>query len=233
VIPKIVHLTAPTKNLSWEERRMSRRLKSVLNDWYYALWDDRENDQLVANCFPHFLEQYRSIRRGVVRADIARCMYLYIHGGFYFDTDYKLLAPIGNEILTHSCVLPISRGGLDDLSTFRLGNAVMGSVAGHPFWADFLDDLFSNRSLATLPEDQIEKTTGPEGLTHFFVTNRDRYRDVHLAPRPLFHPRLTKGNFSYEKYTGTIGAHLCWGSWRTKHVLRFARNICMRKITAL
>ena len=233
MIPKLIHQTAPTRNLSWEERRMSSRMKSILKGWEYAFWDDSDNDRLVAQYFPQFIERYRQIERGVVRADLARCMYLYIHGGFYFDTDYKILAPIGDDILAQTCVLPISRGSIDDISSLRLGNAVMGSAPRHPFWQDFLDDLFSSGSLGNLTEDKIEKTTGPEGLTGFFVQNRDRYADVSLPVREIFHPMLTAANFSYEISDKTVGAHLCWGSWRTKHIRRLARNICTRKITAL
>jgi mannosyltransferase OCH1-like enzyme len=233
MIPKIIHQTAPTKHLSWEERRMSARMRSILKDWEYALWDDFDNDRLVAQYFPQFVEPYRGIERGVVRADIARCMYLYVHGGFYFDTDYKILAPIGDDILANSCVLPISRGSVDQLSSLRLGNAVMGSSPRHPFWEDFLNDLFSSGTLHNLSEDKIEKTTGPEGLTYFFVRNVHKYLDVALPPREVFHPMLTAGNFSYEARSETLGAHLCWGSWRTKHIPRLARNICTRKITAL
>jgi mannosyltransferase OCH1-like enzyme len=233
VIPKRIHQTAPTKHLSWEERRMSSRMKSILKGWDYALWDDFDNDRLVAEFFPQFVEQYRKIERGVARADIARCMYLYVHGGFYFDTDYKILSPIGDDILSHPCVLPISRGSVDDIDSLRLGNAVMGSSPRHPFWEDFLDDLFSSDSLRTLGEDKIEKTTGPEGLSTFFIKNRAKYSDVALPLREIFHPRLTTANLSYDARNGTLGAHLCWGSWRTKHFPRSARNICTRKITAL
>ena len=212
---------------------MSSRMRAILKGWGYALWDDFDNVRLVAEYFPQFMERYRSIQRGVVRADIARCMYLYIHGGFYFDTDYKILTEIGDDILANACVLPISRGSLGDVSSLRLGNAVMGSEPRHVFWEDFLDELFSSTSLGNLSEDKIEKTTGPEGLTRFFVRHRDKYADIALPARELFHPQLTAANFSYEIGRETIGAHLCWGSWRTKHISRLARNICTRKITAL
>lgn len=233
MIPKIIHQTSPTKSLTWEERRMVRRMRSVLHDWEYRLWDDADNERLVAAHFPRYLHRYRRIERGVVRADIARCMYLAVHGGFYFDTDYKILAPIDNQFLVSACVLPISRGAIENLVELRLGNAVMGSQPGYPFWTDFLSSLFAGDALDALAENKIEKTTGPEGLTTFFVENRARFPDVALPPREIFHPRLTAGNLSYDAHKETVGAHLCWGSWRTKHIPRRARNICTRKLTAL
>ncbi len=233
MIPKIIHQTTPTKTLSWEERRMIRRMRSVLSDWEYRLWDDADNERLVVQHFPRYLSRYRSIQRGVVRADIARCMYLYVFGGFYFDTDYKIIAPIDAQTMGAPCVLPISRGSLTDLPSLRLGNAVMGSEPNHPFWGDFLASLFSSDNLESLAENRIEKTTGPEGLTDFFVENRTKYTDIALPARDVFHPRLTAGNLFYDARKETVGAHLCWGSWRTKHIPRLARNICTRKLTAL
>jgi mannosyltransferase OCH1-like enzyme len=233
LIPKIIHQTAATKNLTWEERRVIRRMRSILVGWQYNLWDDNDNDRFVAGHFPQYLEQYRLIKRGVVKADLARYMYLYVHGGFYFDTDYKMLAPIAENILAHPCVLPVSRGDSENLSSMRLGNAAMGSLPRHAFWSDFLRALFNGGALENLPEDKIEKTTGPEGLTTFFIGNRHKYPDVFLAPRHIFHPPLTRANFSYQTSSETLGAHLCWGSWRTKNILRLARNLSMRKITAL
>jgi mannosyltransferase OCH1-like enzyme len=232
-IPKIIHQTAPTKDLTWEERRIIGRMLTILKGWQYHLWDDHDNDRFVAGHFPQYVEQYRRIGRGVVKADLARYMYLYVHGGFYFDTDYKLLAPIGDHILSHPCVLPVSRGDAGNPSTMRLGNAVMGSAPRHAFWSDFLRELFNAGKLENLPENRIEKTTGPEGLTDFFLSRHEKYPDVFLAPRSTFHPPLTAGNFSYQASSDTVGAHLCWGSWRTKNVLRLTRNFVTRKLTAL
>jgi mannosyltransferase OCH1-like enzyme len=232
-IPSIIHQTARTKDLTWEERRLAGRMLTILKGWQYHLWDDNDNERFVAGHFPQYVEQYRQIKRGVVKADLARYMYLYVRGGFYFDTDYKMLAPIGEDLLSQACVLPVSRGDACNPSTMRLGNAVMGSVPRHAFWSDFLRELFAGGSLENLAEERIEKTTGPEGLTDFFLRHRESYTDVFLAPRSMFHPPLTRGNFSYQASSGTIGVHLCWGSWRTKNVLRLARNVFTRKLTAL
>lgn len=232
-IPKIIHQTARTKDLTWEERRIAGRMLAILTGWQYHLWDDNDNDRFVAGHFPQYAEQYRRIKRGVVKADLARYMYLYVHGGFYFDTDYKMLAPIGDDLLSRACVLPVSRGDASSPATMRLGNAVMGSVPRHAFWSDFLRQLFNTGKLEDVAEDQVEKTTGPEGLTDFFLRHREKYADVFLAPRSMFHPPLTGGNFSYQASADTIGTHLCWGSWRTKNLLRLARNVFVRKLTAL
>jgi mannosyltransferase OCH1-like enzyme len=227
MIPRIIHQTS--RKLTPEEGRLAHRLRTLLPDWEYRLWSDNDNERLVEAQFPQYLSAYRSIKRGVIKADIARYMYLSALGGFYLDTDYKIVRPIDFEMLSHACVLPISR---DDKSTFRLGNAVMGSQSGHPFWSDFIAHIFSNAGLEDLAESRIETTTGPEGLTEFYLARRDLYHGIYLPPKIMFHPPLTLGGFSFQSRRITVGAHLCWGSWRTKNPLGMVRRLAVRKVTS-
>jgi mannosyltransferase OCH1-like enzyme len=157
-------------------------------------------------------------------------MYLAAFGGWYFDTDYRVLKPIDDAMLMHACVLPISRSSAE---VFRLGNAVMGSVPRHPFWGDFLEEIFAESELTEILEDRVEKITGPEGLTDFFLKNRSQYSDVFLPERSIFHPQLTMSGLSWDKSPATVGVHLCWGSWRSKGPLGRIRAVTVRKITSL
>jgi mannosyltransferase OCH1-like enzyme len=228
MIPKIIHQTS--KRLTREENRLTSRMRRQLPEWDYKLWTDAANDELVANQFPEFLEIYQHIRRGVVKADIARYMYLSVYGGFYFDTDYKVLRAIDSKILRHACVLPISTRS--ESQFFRLGNAVMGSVAGYPFWRDLLANIFNSGRLEGIREEMVEKVTGPEGLTDFFLSRQEHYQDVYLAPNPIFHPQHRSSSFSFVDSEMTVGVHLCWGSWRSKNLLRSVRSVLHRKITS-
>jgi mannosyltransferase OCH1-like enzyme len=228
MIPRIVHQTS--RRLTPEEARLALRVRNLLPYWEYRLWNDEENDALVEDRFPQYLSSFRSIKRGVVKADIARYMYMSAYGGFYLDTDYKLVLTIDDAMLSHSCILPVSR---DSETLFRLGNAVFGSEPNHSFWSDFLERIFSDGQLTDLAEARIEKTTGPEGLTNFYLERRDLYKDVFLPPKEVFHPPLTYLGFSFQKGPKTIGAHLCWGSWRTKGPLGVVRAIAVRKLTSL
>lgn len=94
------------------------------------MWTDADNEELVRKSFPQYLKLYLEIQRGVIKADIARYMYMAVYGGFYFDTDYKMLRRIDDSLLHYTCILPISRM---DNATFCLGNAVFWIGAGIPF----------------------------------------------------------------------------------------------------
>lgn len=228
MIPRIIHQTAPTKILSWEEERLAERLRGVLRGWEYRLWDDSDNQRLIGNTFPQFADTFSSITRGVVKADIARYVFLYVHGGFYFDTDYKIYKPIEDDILSHACVLPVSRDPDGD-GVFRLGNAILGSVPGHAFWSDFVEHLFADSGLSAIQENRVEATTGPEGLTDFYVAHKDRYANAHLPARRLFHPEVTLSSPAKDAY----GVHLCFGSWRSGNLLRNLKNFVTRKVAPL
>jgi mannosyltransferase OCH1-like enzyme len=228
MIPKIIHQTS-TRNLTPEEARLGRRIRRLLPDWEYRFWTDADNHLLVEERFPEYLSMFRRIRRGVIRADIVRYMYLSAYGGFYFDTDYKVLRTINEEILSHDCVLPLSRSNGE---SFRLGNAVMGSEAAQPFWADFLAHIFSTAGLVDLAESKIEEVTGPDGLTQFYLARQQMYDDIYLPARPIFHPLHTYRGFFSQKGPMTVGVHLSWGSWRTKNPLAAALVLARRKLTS-
>lgn len=201
-------------------------------DWEMNLWDDADNLNIARDFFPEYLEKFSSIRRGVVKADIARCMYLFAFGGLYIDTDYKILRPIGDDILSYRCILPVSRSD-DKLSPdFRICNSVFASVPKYSFWKSFLDHIFSFPELESLPENLVEKVTGPEGLTQFYLDNKELYEGIFVAPRKFFHPQITLKGFSYDHSYPSYGAHLCWGSWRSKGLLKNTKNYLTRKLTS-
>lgn len=227
MIPRIIHQTA--RKLSPEEFRLAHRMRALLPGWEYRVWSDEDNEALVRDRFPQHLSSFRSIKRGVVKADIARYIYMFAFGGFYFDTDYKLLHAIDQSLLEHSCVLPISR---NSGSVFRLGNAVLGSEPNHPFWLALISGIFGETELSDLAESKVEKATGPEGLTSFYLATREHFPDIFLPPREVFHPPITHMGLAFQKNATTVGAHLCWGSWRTKGLLGSLRRVAVRKITS-
>ncbi|MCW2039066.1 hypothetical protein FHR67_004001 [Xanthomonas arboricola] len=75
MIPHQFHLTAPSKQLLWEERRIQARLQRLLPGWTCNVWDDADNSALMRSAFPELADRFEAIRFGVMKADIARCAY--------------------------------------------------------------------------------------------------------------------------------------------------------------
>lgn len=232
MIPKIFHLTAPTKTLTWEERRIEQRLRKVLVGWESHLWDDADNSALMLKTFPQFAARFERIPFGVMKADIARCAYMHAYGGFYFDTDYKLLKPIAPELMAKNCVLPIEEGAVCT-QEFKIGNAIFGSAQGHPFWAGFINHIFTVHEPENLTDHRlIPSISGPRGMTHFYNKYRDRFDDLTFPDRNDFHPDRTWLGLHHQGGAQTYGLHLCWASWRGKSTRRAITNFLRRKITA-
>ncbi|RXR08460.1 glycosyltransferase family 32 protein [Pseudoxanthomonas composti] len=233
MIPKIFHMTAPTKILLWEERRVQRRLQRLLPDWRGQLWDDADNAELMRRAFPQFAERYEAIGFGVMKADIARCAYMHAQGGFYFDTDYKLLKPPDRSIMSQACVLPIEEGAVGG-QAFKIGNAVFGSRPGHPFWAAFIEHVFTAHAPDTLEDHRkIPMISGPRGMTVFYQANRARFQDLSFPARDQFHPDRTWFGLGQKAGTVAFGSHLCWASWRGKSTRHAITNFLRRKLTAV
>lgn len=238
MIPKITHQTARTTRLSWEEARLTKRLRNKLRSWEHHLWDDADNAALVARLFPQYSKLYDAIPFGVAKADIARCAYLYAYGGFYFDTDFRLLRAPDGDILDKSCVVPIEKPQAQHNVLHEthvgLGNACLGSAPEYPFWKNFISFIFeSNRPHLIRHQDQIIGATGPDALTSFYMTHAYDYPDLYLAPKNQFNPDISIFALRSSADADTYGVHLHWGSWRKQAFTIAARRLLRRKINGL
>ena len=154
-IPHLFHNTAPSRDLSWEERMLLRRTRKQFKDWEFRLWTDDDLDVIIRDDHAAVYEKYRAITRGILRSDIGRYAILYRCGGIYADTDYKFTM-FPNELVKVPCTLPVEAGvepggkdGHDE--PFRLGNALLASVRGHTFWRDLIEHIFATNSLSPAP----------------------------------------------------------------------------------
>ena len=231
MIPRRIHQTSRTKLLTFEERQHRRRIRRILPDWQLDLWDDADNDRLVSELFPGYYPAYSQIKYGVAKSDIARICYLLKYGGFYLDTDYKLLRPFGDDLLSRSCILPVSRSENLLSPEFRVCNSILASEPGHPFWKQFIDFIFQESKIGDISEENIEKITGPEGLTDCFLKYKGSFTDIYLPPRNDFHPPVIYKGLTWKRGLNSYGVHLCWGSWRSKGILKRMKSVVVRKIT--
>lgn len=229
MIPRVIHQTAPRRPVSPEEERLRQRFRLHLPGWEMNLWDDADNEALFREIYPAHADRWRRIGSGVLKADLARCLFLHRHGGWYFDTDYCLLKPIPEDLRTAACVLPISGHRNDQ---HLVCNSVMASVPRYPLWTDFVSHLLQNADLESVGEDAVEATSGPLGLSRFLLSRISEYKDLRLPPKALFHPEVILWGFHYRGGARTCGIHWCWGSWRGKSALRKMKNRLVREWTS-
>ena len=233
MIPKMFHQTA--RKMSWEERRLAQHARSLMPDWSYRLWSDEDNARIVREAIPEYFEDYENLPSGVARADIARCLYMYVHGGVYFDTDYRFFHALSPEFVSNRCILGLeSQMFIDDDTAgvgegYKVGNAFLASEPGLELWRLFLVDVFERFRAG---EREILYLAGPHALSIFLKSHVELQALVTILPEHVIYPNLRLGNLTATRHPDTIGVHLCWGSWRNKPLKQMLRNRARRTISA-
>lgn len=216
MIPKIIHLTTKTGNLSRKEEDLLNANKKIIGDFEIKIYSDEDNLKFMTEYFPEFLGAYNKINKGVVKADVVRYLYLYQFGGIYCDTDYMFLKKIPTGILAQKCVIPSE--WIRDDGEYSLGQCIMMSEPKVGIFYDFIKHKLANVPESFNNENDILNYCGPAGLTNFFYDNVDKYNYVGMTNPFDFNPRCNyldkMGNRGYSVMKESIGIHLCFGSWR-------------------
>jgi mannosyltransferase OCH1-like enzyme len=228
MIPKIIHQT--TNENRWEERRLVEKTKRLMPLFLHKMWTDEENAALVEEFFPGHVDQYRKFKHGVTRVDIARCLYLYKHGGVYADTDYKFYRPMDDDFLNARCILGIEGEHTESLFGKKVGNAFMASEAGFALWPAFVEDAFTREKQG---EERVVYIAGPHALSKFVNRSQTYKLAITFVDMEVIYPAFDKLKIGCARNGNTIGAHLCWGSWRNKASLQGIKNLARRKLSAI
>ena len=223
-IPKIIHQT-------WKNEMLPSRWKEYFDGWStyhpdftHVLWTDSDNDRLVWDHYPEFVDSYNWFPLMIQKTDFVRLMYLHQYGGVYADLDYEVF----DNILHH---LPQTSGVMlvESPLTFTeiTQNSLMIAEAKHPFLYSVLqlideivkdmrdqqctkypfnnlyDNVLFGKMLHTLSTLFL---TGPATLDKTFVRasllqgGNSQVSGVRMLPFTTF-------------YEGTVAKHHHNGSW--------------------
>lgn len=110
-------------------------------DWEYRLWRASDIENLIDEHFPDMREFWSTLPYLVVKADVARYLILYTHGGLYADHDVVCNRAVPAELLQHQNILPTTKpfGVSNDffMTTRRsdfMAQVVKGLVPSLKFW---------------------------------------------------------------------------------------------------
>ena len=216
MIPRIIHQTAKTSDIPHEWRAYQTAVKSLHPSWEYKLWTDQDNIALVTHEAPQWLRLYNALPRNIMRADMIRYIILVLKGGMYLDLDYEFFRPFG--LLDEKLVLPSES---EPGEKIVLGNCILASEPGHPFWEHALSEMeggFSSLRRKPLEEDVIW-LTGPGLLTGTYQKFGRNDPSICLPPRNSFHPKTPTTQQEYDatrRIPGVYGVHHCAGTWRAR-----------------
>jgi len=225
MIPRIIHQTSKVREIPSTWSAYQQRVRALHDGWEYHHWTDQENRELVQRSVPRWLPLYDSLALPIMKADMIRYVYMLVSGGLYLDFDFEFIKTF--DLLDRSLVVPRQS---DDDRPLGLGNAVLASEPGHPFWEAVLEELAHRvHQLGRKPlEDEIVETTGPGLLTAVYLRNPGRYPDLYSGRREQFNPSV----FNEEERAAlfrsgrTYGIHHTDGTWRAKTLTqRAARKL--------
>lgn len=176
MIPKKIHLTYATEELSSQYQENLNAWKRLYSDWDIHYYSDAAVYRFFERHFPEFFLDLPNIQLGAVLADVFRYGVLYVHGGMYTDIDTVPLKKIPEEWLQSSCILGYEYQPDKFPEMFRnpyrehpfFCQWTMLAAPRHPLFEEALSVAFDklracNFHLET-PGDVLE-TTGPLHLT--------------------------------------------------------------------
>jgi mannosyltransferase OCH1-like enzyme len=212
MIPKLIHQTAKTTDISPKWREYQSKLRAFHPDWTYRLWTDDDNIAFVRSEFPEFVQTFTSLPRNIMRADVIRYLLMYRLGGLYMDLDYEMLKPF--DLLEQDIVLPLESDGQFGPGNDKVCNSIFAAAPGHPLFKMAIEDLKNN---PPTPQADVEASTGPIFLSRIFRAALAAGIEVYTPARPLFSPPTPENPRQYRAIIDqgvSYGIHHCDGTWR-------------------
>lgn len=153
-------------------------------NWEHVLWDDASLDWLInQDLFDRAGEIVGPGEVGQLRADIARIEILHRYGGVYIDCDMEPRRPLDPLLEVEAFA------GFEDAERRWVNNAVVGSVAGHPFLATLIEQMPG--SIAAAQRAGVRRPnrfSGPQFVTPIWS---NWFREtVVVHPHTHFYPYL-------------------------------------------
>jgi glycosyltransferase involved in cell wall biosynthesis len=226
-IPKIIHQTGRSRNISREDEAYQRRLRILHPKWQYRFYDDGDCRATVEHYLPSFIPLYDSYPRSIQRADAFRIVALWAMGGFYLDLDVECLKSL-DDLCEYRCVLgeelTLTKGEAEELghrNRMRVANYMFGTEAGHPFLVSVLSEMVKRSQRAIRTEDDVLESTGPALVSTVYGHWRDTFRDLVLLSNA---DRICPTCLRVSCHFGNYAKHHHAGTWRFETAQRRVDN---------
>jgi len=197
-IPKKLHFIWLGKPMPEHLQRNVMEWRRLHPDWLTYLWTEKNvpvprHDRLYRRAKDYVptdaVEQFQ--------ADILRYELLYDFGGFYADVDTRPLRPIGEALAGREVF-----AAAEDRNW--VGNTYLGSVPGHPIFADLIGGLAAN--VRRLKGKRPNHLSGPRYLTPIW-----RAHGGYVAPTEQWYPysytHVKNGNVPSDYDTNVYAVH--------------------------
>jgi len=173
MIPKIIWQTYETDfNLLPEEAKQCSYSWQIKNpDWKYMYMDSKQRDEFILHEFGNdWYSLFKNIKLGIVKANIWRCMIIYIYGGLYCDLDTVCNEPI-NQWIKNDYDMTLCRDHQENLNDFAI--YTFAAKPNHPALKNIIDELYKNISNNKIDINNVIELTGESVWNK--VINNNKY----------------------------------------------------------
>lgn len=202
MIPRTLHFVWTGPPMPAQYATWIRQWAALHPGWRIRLWGASDLTDLVNQDLFDAADEIAGAGAGQLRSDIARYEILYRHGGVYADCDYAPQKPIDP-------LCDVDAWAAWETDGEWMANGVLGSVPGHPLWADLIEAIPA--SVAAHRAHRPNKMTGPQLFTPLAARH-----GITVYPSSYFHPyrwdELDRGG---EDYPDAYAVHH-WGNMRRR-----------------
>lgn len=225
-IPKIIHYCwFGRKPLPKLAEKCIASWRKYLPDFEIKEWNE---DNFDVNITPYSAEAYRAGKYAFV-SDYARFWILYRYGGYYFDADVEIVAPL-DEIIARGPFMGAENWSYEEAGLMVNPGLGMSCIANHEVYRAILDHYetihfsLDMKDLETI----VTHTTGV--LHHYGLRNVDEIQQIegiYIYPKAYFNPINQTGK-RLEMKPETVAIHhyaASWMPWYVRFKSRIARSI--------
>lgn len=217
-VPRCIHQTWKTTEVPDRYKAFQKTFLDHHPHWEYKLWTDEDNDKLIEEHYPWFLDMYRSYPHNIQRVDAARYFIMYHYGGVYADLDMQCLTPLDPLVDQIGGVILGQEGQTHSNGTQRIGNAILFSSRHHPFWLHVFQSLMENHKFSNTQKiGTVFITTGPSFLHEVYLKYPQGITvmpAVSFYPLPWHKPEQKIELVQRRQYPKSWTAHHWEGVWR-------------------
>lgn len=205
-IPNVIHQIWIDKrgdSFSYPERyEKNRQTFAKTNpEFKMLMWLGEDVDKLFSHPeLVEFKDVYRVMSYPISKADFARFMVLYIHGGWYFDLDFQCLKPLAS--LRERFIDKRMMFVMESKDHFNAGERLCNGFAAvpprHPFILGWLREMAeSMKSHNGSPYVNVIHTTGPRAFFKYAESSIYPWKEW-IIPTTYILPLNDRGQFISE-----------------------------------
>jgi mannosyltransferase OCH1-like enzyme len=183
-IPKIIHLSYKSKQQIPEEwiNVIPAWERTHKDGWEIKFWSDSDNDALIEQKFPWFLDTYKNFKYKIQKCDAVRACYLYEYGGVYVDMDYMPLKNLEGLFENTNNDLYFTTSATVSYFT----NSFMASKQKQEFWIKYLQSIIDEKIPWYYTKHfNVMYSTGPMKIDRLI---RDSKQIIGYIPAKVLHP---------------------------------------------